>query len=161
MGATCEGQTRRAVPGRGRWSWEVAEIFLLALAQNGNVRAAARKAGYSTATLYWRRLRYPAFATAWALALDEGRARAQARYLDALTRRVPIDSGREGLVYAGVDQALQQLRLHRSSVRGGEAQRYGHRAKPPDWETARASILRKIDAIERVDRWRKVPGFDE
>jgi len=161
MSTTCERRYRREVPGRGRWSWEVAEIFFLALAQTGNVRAAARAAGYTTAALYWRRRRYPAFAAAWEFALDEGRAREQARYLDALERRTPFDGGRDGPVYASVDQALQQLRLHRGSVRGGEPQRYGHQAKPSDWETVRASILRKIDAVQRVDRWRKVRGFDE
>lgn len=110
--------------------------------------------------LYWRRRRYPAFAAAWALALDEGRARDAARYLDALVWRAPVDGDREGPAYATVDEALQQLRLHRSAVRGGKPQRYNHSAKPPDWETVRAGILRKIEAIERLDRWRKVRGFD-
>ncbi|MDT8759359.1 hypothetical protein MZO42_11685 [Sphingomonas psychrotolerans] len=151
---------RREVPGRGRWCYDIAETFLLALSRTGNVRAAARAINYTTPTLYWRRQRYPMFARAWDFALEEGRARAAARYLARLEFQVPFDGEREGDPYPTVDQALQQLRLHRHSVRGGKPQRYDHRAKPANIEKVRASILRKIRAIELVDAWRKVPGFD-
>lgn len=48
--------------------------------------------------------------------------------------------------------ALNILKLHRASVKGGLAQRYDWRAAEPDIEEVRAEVLRKVAAIERAGR---------
>lgn len=49
-----------------------------------------------------------------------------------------------------VREAMNLLRLHRATARGGAPQNYGWRRAAPDPEAMRASILRKIAAIERA-----------
>ena len=115
--------------------------------------------GYTTPTLYWRRLRYPLFAAAWDLARAEGNARALALYLAQLTRSSESDYY-EVTADVTVVQGLHQLGLHRYSLGRGKPQRYNHNAKPPDMAKMRANILRDIEAMETVERWRKVKGFD-
>jgi hypothetical protein len=51
-----------------------------------------------------------------------------------------------------VSETMNLLRLHRASVRGGAPQDYAWRRGAPDPEAMRASILRKIEAIERAER---------
>nr|WP_294813093.1 hypothetical protein [uncultured Sphingomonas sp.] len=152
----------------GRWSQEAEARFLGELAATANVRAAAAAAGFSTTAIYKRRAAWPGFSAAWDAALDQGYARIEALLIagacDALSGAVAVAVAGEApppaLVGEGpplapaamsVDQAMNLLRLHRASTRGGAPQRYDAKAKPADLETVRASILRKVAAIERVD----------
>ena len=50
-----------------------------------------------------------------------------------------------------VEQAMNLFKLHRASQQGGKPQRYGWRQQVPDIEEVRASILRKIEVIERAE----------
>lgn len=148
-----------------RWS-DAAELrFLEELAATANVRAAAAAAGFSTTAIYNRRMRWPGFAAEWDACLEQGYARIEmelvARATDSL-RREPV-TGAAPDKEMTVAEALNLLRLHRASVKGGAPQRYDARARPPDAEAVRASILRKIEAIERGAAARRtagVPGAD-
>ncbi|MBU0556048.1 MAG: hypothetical protein KKD64_16855 [Alphaproteobacteria bacterium] len=55
-----------------------------------------------------------------------------------------------------IGEMMNLLRLHRASARGGAAQNYDWRAQgrpgPEELDAVRASILRKIEAIERADK---------
>jgi len=140
-----------------RWSQAAEERFLAELAATANVRAAAEAAGFSTVAIYRRRMLWPGFASAWDEALEQGYVRIETMLVEAATdslSRAPIDVDREAPVLTGpgmtVAEAMNLLKLHRSTVRGGAAQRYDARAKAPDWDAVRASILRKIEAIERA-----------
>ncbi|KRC81579.1 hypothetical protein [Sphingomonas sp. Root241] len=107
---------------------------------------------------------WPGFQAAWDAALDQGYARIEALLIagacEALSGAGPgIDAapavaGGDGPPLAAavtVDQAMNLLRLHRASAWGGAPQRYDAKAKPADLGAVRASILRKVAAIERAD----------
>ena len=113
--------------------------------------------------VYRRRMKHAGFAEAWALAIAQGYARLEAmlieRATDSLSKRAVEDVVAEGAARPAppemsVGDAMSLLKLHRASVRGGSEQAYGHREKAPDVEEVRASILRKIGAIERAREWK-------
>jgi hypothetical protein len=152
----------RAEKGRGskivrtagaRWSLAAERRFLEVLAATANVSAAAEAAGFSTTALYRRRMRWPGFAAEWNLALEQGYARIEAMLVERASdslRREPV-AGDGAAPAMSVAEAMNLLRLHRATVRGGAPQDYAWRQAPPDAEAVRASILRKIEAIERVE----------
>lgn len=134
-----------------RWSQEAERRFLEELAATANVRAAAEAAGFSTTAIYQRRMRWPGFAAEWQACLEQGYARIEAQLVELATdslRREPVTGAAAGKAMS-VAEMMNLLKLHRASVKGGAPQRYDARALPPDTEAVRASILRKIDAIER------------
>lgn len=136
-----------------RWSQAAERVFLEELAATANVTAAAEAAGFSTTAIYNRRKRWPGFAEEWDACLEQGYVRIETMLIEVATdslRREPIAGDREAPPMSIAD-AMNLLKLHRASVRGGAAQRYDARAKAPDFEAVRASILRKIEAIERAD----------
>lgn len=148
-----------------RWSDEAEERFLSVLAATCNVKAAAKAAGFSTVTLYKRRGRWPGFAAEWDAAIAQGYARLEARLVELAndSLRKPRDDDDDDeeedeaeRAEAGpamtVSETMNLLRLHRASVRGGAPQDYAWRRGAPDPEAMRASILRKIEAIERAER---------
>jgi hypothetical protein len=135
-----------------RWSTEAEETFLEELAATANVAAAAEACGFSDTAIYRRRMRDPGFATAWAEALAHGYARIEAMLIETATeslRRKPI-AGDRPMPAVGFNDALNLLKLHRASVRGGRPQRYAWRQQEPDIEDVRAEILRKVAAMERA-----------
>jgi hypothetical protein len=135
-----------------RWSTEAEETFLEELAATANVTAAAEACGFSDTAIYRRRMRDPGFATAWAEALAHGYARIEAMLIETATeslRRKPI-AGDRPMPAVGFNDALNLLKLHRASVRGGRPQRYAWRQQEPDIEDVRAEILRKVAAMERA-----------
>lgn len=136
-----------------RWSRQAETIFLDELAASANVRGAAAAAGFSTTALYQRRRRCAGFAAAWAAALDQGYARVEALLLETAAASLSgmAFDGERAMPAMTVAEAMNLLKLHRAAVKGGPAQRYDARAKPVDMEAVRASILRKIAAIERAD----------
>lgn len=135
-----------------RWSQAAEAAFLEELAATCNVRAAAAAAGFSTTAIYRRRMQWPGFAAEWDKALEQGYVRLETLLIERATDSLAREGvrGDREMRAVGFDEGLNLLRLHRASVRGGAAQRYDGRAKAPDWDAAKASILRKIDAIERA-----------
>ncbi|HJS10093.1 hypothetical protein [Sphingopyxis sp.] len=145
-----------------RWSAKAEAVFLAELEATCNVMASAAAAGFSTTAVYRRRQSYAAFRSAWEAALDTGYARLEMALVCAATNLLaPVppleDGGRDAATaappFGGMTarEALQVLRLHRFSARGGSPQRFGWRAKPADPEVTRAEILRKLDIVERHD----------
>jgi len=143
----------KVVRTHARWSQKSERIFLEELAATCNVRAAAEKCGFSTTAIYQRRMRWPGFAAAWAEAIEQGYARIEAMLIERATdslRTEPIEGSGEAPAMS-VAQAMNLLKLHRASVRGGAPQNYAAREKAPDMDEVRASILRKIEAIKRAE----------
>ncbi len=146
-----------------RWSAGAEAVFLEELAATANVTAAAEACGFSDTAIYKRRLRDPGFAAAWADALAHGYTRIEAMLIETATeslRRTPI-AGDRPLPAVGFNDALNLLKLHRASVRGGRPQRYAWRQREPDIEDVRAEILRKVAAIERAREARKAENGEE
>lgn len=144
-----------------RWSAKAEKMFLDELAATANVRAAAQAAGFSTTAIYNRRKKWPGFAAEWDACLEQGYVRIETMLIAAATDSL---SGGNASASAGegpppvltgpamtVSEAMNLLRLHRASVRGGAPQRYGSNAKAPDFEVLKQGILRKIEAIVRAD----------
>ena len=156
---------------RSLWTQEAEDVFLDVLAATCNVSAAAAEAGFSRVAVYRRRRLWPAFAEAWAAAVRQGYVEIEAMLVERATASLagvaavpeggcaaPDDAEREGPVARlepvamTIDQAMALLRMHRAEVRGGTPQRYGWRRRTPDFAEVKASILRKIEAIERGGR---------
>lgn len=134
-----------------RWSKEAEKIFLEHLAATCNVSAAADACGFSTVAIYNRRMKWPGFAEAWAKAVEQGFARIETQLIETASASLSggdFDGGREVERVSFAD-ALNLYKLHRAEVRGGPPQRYDARAVPPNPDVVRASILKKIEAIER------------
>lgn len=157
----CRTQVIRA--GAKRWSQAAERAFLEELAGTANVRAAAAAAGFSTTTLYRRRSLWPGFAAEWDACLEQGYVRIEAMLIELATDSLrppgePIEGDDDPARRMSVAEAMNLLKLHRAAVRGGSAQRYDARARAPDMDAVRASILRKIEAIERADARKKGLG---
>jgi hypothetical protein len=146
--------------GPGRWSADKEAAFLAALEEGANVRRAARAARISTPALYARRNREPAFAQAWAAAVRGGYLDVEALLIE--NAKAVLSGAARPRRRAGherrlkddltVADAINILKLHRASAKGGAPQRYGWRAAEPDIEEVRAEILRKVEAMERRGR---------
>jgi hypothetical protein len=151
------GKTKVVRTTAQRWSDKAEALFLEELAATCNVRAAAAACGFSTVAIYKRRMRWPAFAEAWALAIEQGYANLEAMLVERATdsllpsAEAAVAEGAARGPTMSIGDAMNLLRLHRASVHGGRPQDYGWREKAPDIEDVRASILRKIEAIERAD----------
>jgi hypothetical protein len=153
--AANKGRTQIARARLRQWSPRAEERFLGALMSTCNVRAACAEAGLSPASAYNHRGRWPAFARRWDKALEIGHVRLEYGVVEAacnLFSRPDGDLPEPGpLRVASVDQAIRLLALHRRAA-GTVGKRPGRAPDDPDPEALRASILRKIEAIERFGR---------
>lgn len=135
-----------------RWSDEAEEIFLDALAVTCNAALAAGQAGFSAQTVYRRRRTDPAFAARWNEAMRQGVARIQLLLVRgaeaALEGRAP--DAESPLPPMSVADAIAVVRMHGEGQGGARRHRDWH-ARPRDLDEVRASILRKLDAIERAE----------
>ncbi|MGF1549735.1 MAG: hypothetical protein ACFBQW_04290, partial [Sphingomonadaceae bacterium] len=142
--------------GPGRWSAEKEEAFLAALTETANVAASARAVKTSTTALYRRRARDARFAARWRAALGAGYEDIELLLIreakEALggapgARRRGGRRLKEPMTAA---EAINLLKLHRASVKGGRPQLYGWRAAESDIEEVRAEMLRKVEALIRA-----------
>lgn len=145
--------------GAGRWSAGKEALFLTVLEEGANVRRAAAAAGLSTQALYARRRREPAFAESWAAAVRGGYLDVEALLIENAKSVLGGAAAPEEAEGAGrltgemsVTDAINILKLHRASAKGGAPQRYDWRAQEPDIEEVRAEVLRKVAAMERAIR---------
>lgn len=131
------------------WTDEAETAFLDALGASCNVRMAAAAIGYTTATLYWRRRKDPAFAERWQAALSQGYSRIEALLLEraeeALEGRMPDPD--LPIPAMTVKEAMELLRMHYAAARGREPRTPGRRARVRTIEEVRGSIKSKILAI--------------
>jgi len=137
------------------WSPRVEERFLETLAATCNVKAACAEVGLTPASAYNHRNRWAGFARRWDEALAIGYDQLECGLVHAagnfLSGEGPPEVG--PLTGMTVAHAIHLLHMHKHQVRG-IGKRPGRVARPPDIEEVRASILRKIEAIERADRAR-------
>jgi hypothetical protein len=133
------------------WSPSTERRFLETLAASCNVRRACEAVGLSQASAYYHRRQWQDFARAWDEALAIGYDRIEAALIEAAC------AGMEGREFApdapippmSAWDALQLLKLHQHQVRGtGKPPRHAPRRKSLD--EVRASILRKLEAVERL-----------
>jgi hypothetical protein len=137
--------------GRKRWSQNSEAKFLDALAMTCNVSTALEAAGFTPSPVYRRRRNDPAFAERWRLALEIGYDRLEARLIEAAERTMSSGIGDAGSAFPdmSVSQAIQVLETYRRTVRQGRPRTSWRRCEKPI-EEVRASLARKLDAIERA-----------
>lgn len=145
------GQPKLIAAGTKRWSAKSEAAFLDHLALSCNVTAAAKAVNFSTQAAYRHRRRSPSFAQRWREALELGYARLEEALVEgAITRLTGDDVRSDGqLLPATFSEALNLLRLHHSFVKEGVL-RPGRPRREKPIEEVRASIARKLDAIERA-----------
>lgn len=134
-----------------QWSEEAEEIFFDALAASCNVCLAATEAGFSTPTVYRQRRLRPDFAERWQAALAQGYARLEMALVQAAVDSIDgaeFDDERP-IHRMSVEQAMNLLKLHGPAVRG-EGRGPGNHRRPRSLDEVRASIVKKIEAIERA-----------
>lgn len=135
-----------------RWTDEAEAVFLDRLAASNNARWAADECGFSTAAIYARARRDPAFAERMASAraigigrLDDGLVLAAE---DFLAGREPAPDS--PVLRMNVQDAIAILKLHRSARDPGSgARRPAWPARPRSLDEVRGSILKKFSAIAR------------
>lgn len=134
------------------WTEEAEAAFLDALGASCNVSMAAAAIGYTTATLYWRRRRDPAFAQRWHAALAQGYVRIEALLIDlaedALSGRAP-DAGAP-IPAMTVKEAMELLRMHHATAHGHGPRTPGRRARTRTLEEVQESILAKLGSVEKA-----------
>ncbi|MES2290429.1 MAG: hypothetical protein V4530_11890 [Pseudomonadota bacterium] len=146
---------RRVVMARARldqWTTRAEEAFLSTLAVTCNVTAASEAAGFSARSAYARRSKWPETASKWAAALEAGYDRLEEALLGnavATLSGMPDLSPEAPMPPMNIADAIQLLRLHQHSVRG-TGNRVGGRRKWKSLDDVRASVVRKLELIERA-----------
>jgi len=131
-----------------RWGKRAEEAFLLELTTSGNVRRAAKAAGFSTAAVYKRRLKSRHFAAAWDAALETGKARVQAYLIEAATRtfdpdELPIGDERE-IPKVSISEAINIAKLKAAGpVTAGDDEEYDE----DQLKEVRERILYKLERL--------------
>ncbi|WP_332818855.1 hypothetical protein [Sphingopyxis sp.] len=146
------GRAQRIKTGGKQWSEAAEEKFFDILASCANVRMAARATGFTTFTVYRQRRIRPDFAARWQVALEQGYARLEMELVHAACRTMAgkdFDADRP-IPTMTVEQAMNVLRAHRNAVAGDGRRGPGQPPRRRRFEEVRASIERKIAAIERV-----------
>jgi len=141
-----------------RWGAAAEVRFLNSLAASCNVERSAAEAGFSKVTVYKRRRLDPAFAASWQAALEQGYARLEMMLVQRSNEVLEGLAGDEDLPFPAmtVADAIKILQLHRAAATGGIRSRRW-RGRPRSLDEVRASILRKLDAIETARRAGKLP----
>lgn len=146
----------------GKWSKRAEDLFLDILRGCGNISAAARATGFSPELIWQRRRKWAAFAERMEAALEEAELVLEFRLATLGIDRCGVDGeeAEETAVAAAPvapqprfdpEFALRFLKW-REDKRRGKPVRGAAAGGPPDFDAVRASILRKIEAIERHDR---------
>lgn len=152
--ASQKGRTAIIATAEQCWDEEKEQQFLMHLAATANVTAAALAVGISLTSLYRRRRKWPAFAAAWAQAKADAVDRLDFLLIEAATNlldppEVPVTDP----VPVSFDQAMKVVQNYgHDTNRRGERKRWGSNRKPRDPDEIRASILRKLDLIEKHER---------
>jgi hypothetical protein len=138
-----------------RWSERREQRFLATLAETANVRRAAEAAGVSTQAIYARRLKSTAFAEAWELALDTGKARLEAMLVEAAQRRFDPDALPIGETepQVSVGEAIHIVKLKRSEPGRGPANGGWREPKIATPEEVEQSLVKRLKAFaKRVEK---------
>ena len=135
-----------------QWTPRLEDRFLEVLGSTCNVRAAASAVGMHSGSAYDHRGRWPAFAERWRVALEQGYLQLECGLIEAAGNflsgeDVPDPSPLTGMT---VGEAMHLLYMHRPTVRGIGKPPLA-RARQPDIEEVRATIMRRLEAIKRHD----------
>jgi hypothetical protein len=174
------GRLQLVAAGEGRWTVEAEQRFKEALRACGNVRAAARAAGFSESAIWQRRRLWPAFAEMLEGLLEEAELTLEFRIASMGSNVVLAEeetSGSQGACgaptgpsFAGkgedlaapmpfdADFAMRFLKWREERRRGRG--RWAPRAKPPPIEEVTEKIVRRVEAIKRHRR-RRAEGEGE
>ncbi|MBT2188146.1 hypothetical protein [Sphingobium nicotianae] len=127
--------------------------FLATLAATCNVKAACAEVGMTAAAAYKHRLRWPAFARRWDEAVEVGYIRIEAALVEAACNLFssPAHPPEVPVPEMTAAHAIQLLHMHKHQVRA-MGKRPGLPPHRPGLDEVRASILRKIEAIERHEK---------
>lgn len=150
---------RRAQVARARpceWTPRSEKRFFEALAATCNVKASAHEAGHGLSSAYCYRKRSNAFAERWDEALTIGYHRLEFALLERLgsTEYWPQIDGDAPIPPMRADEAIHLLWMHKKRVyEVGNLP--GRKPRLPKLDDVRASILRKIEIIERQEALEK------
>lgn len=141
----------RAAARLKQWTPRVEQRFLATLAATCNVKAACAEVGFTQASAYGHRKRWPAFARRWDEAIADGYARIEAALVENCcnlfsTPEVPPEAPMPPM---SVDQAIHLLHMHKHQVHGLGKAPGKSRRRPPTLEELKPGILRKFEAFER------------
>jgi len=136
-----------------QWSPRVEVRFLRALGQTCNVKAACAEVEMTAASAYAHRDRWPRFAALWAEALEHGYVQIEMALLQAGANFLSPSEVEPVPEITGmtVDRAIYLLHMHKHQVKllGKRPGLYKRDIDRRLDVEMRASILRKIEAIER------------
>ena len=134
-----------------RWSDEAEAVFLDGLSASCNVTRSAAAAGFSTAAIYSRARRDPAFKQRWGVALAHGYHRLEALLLQRAAEALEGYAPDPDLPVPPVSfkDAMAILKMHHATV-AGDGKRRGSVARPRSLEEVHRSILTKLEAIEAM-----------
>lgn len=137
---------------RKRWTAETEKTFLDALSTTCNATRACEEIGWNYSVVYARRRKDPDFAARWRLAWAAGYERVEQLLLQ---NAVETLQGWEPdptlpMPRMTVAEALTLVRMEKL-VRADPSRRRGSFAKRKSLDDVRASILRKLSAIERAE----------
>jgi hypothetical protein len=155
------GRLKLVKAGQRRWSGPVEENFFATLASCGNIAASARAVGFSESCIHQRRRKWPAFAERLDEALEDAEYEVEFQ-VAAEVRRMSRAKGPSQAGIAETDRFDMDAAIRFLKWRDEKRQGYGRRGRsrkgPPDRtiEEARASIRRKIEAIERHENRRRL-----
>lgn len=146
----------------GHWTEEIEADFLARLRATGNFHRCALAVGFQPASVNLRVKKWPAFARAVRDALEEASVMLDYKlvaYAHALLRGPdePREEGEEGVPFDPV--MAMKILSHIDARKYGRSGR-GRGKGPPErtYEQACESILRKVEAIERHEAWKKARG---
>ena len=161
------GRMQVTLTREGHWTSEIECDFLARLAATGNFNACARAVGFQPATVHERARKWTAFAQDCERALAEADIVLTYRlvaYAHASTRR-PGENEAAGIEEADVpfDPMIAMKILSYIDGRKDGLSGKGRRKGPPErtFEEAVASILAKVEAIERHSAMMKARGEED
>lgn len=138
-----------------QWSPRVEQRFLVTLGATCNVKAACAEVELTAASAYNHRRRWPAFKRRWDAALEDGYVQLEAGLVYAagnfLSGEDPAEIGPITGMTVAYALELYESRERQERARSGRRRSRRWWAREPDIEEVRASIMRKVEAMERHD----------
>jgi hypothetical protein len=159
-----QGRMQVTFAREGEWTEEIEDDFLARLRATGNFHRCALAVGFQPASVRERVKKWPAFARAVDSALEEASAMLDYKlvaYAHALLRGPgePREEGEEDVPFDPI--MAMKILSHIDARKYGRSGR-GRGKGPPErtFQQACESILRKIEAIERHEAWKKARDGD-
>jgi hypothetical protein len=157
----CHGRLNQIARTRvGQWTPRLEARFLGIIGKSCNVAAACRMVGVSAASAYYRRISWPRFAERWDEAIALGTVQLEFALVEnACNFLVGVEPDYDApMADMTTDHAIQILSIYNRSSDADRRHR-NWRYRRRSYDEVRASILRKIEAIERhrerEDGWRQ------